>query len=280
MRNRIKKVFIAMVDPNPRHKGVAIDALRKQGIKVRLGLLDKEARLINQSFIKNMTKRLPYVTLKIGESLDGKIATRTGDSKWITCSQSRDLARKLRNEVDAIMVGINTVLKDNPTLNPQGYIKTKKYYKVVLDTNLRITKDAALFKDIKRFPVIIVTSKESFKKANNKKKSLLNKSAIILVVDKEGKVLDLKDVMKKLLYFDITHIFLEGGGDVSGSFVDGDLVDRILFFISPKIIGGSEAISSVAGRGVNALSETKNLQDIKVKKVGTDILVEGLINKY
>ena len=280
INSKIKNVYISMIDPNPNHKGRGIKILEKAGIKTNVGLLEDEARLINQPFIKAVTKQLPYVTLKIAESIDGKIASISGNSKWITSLASRRLSRRMRNEVDAILVGSNTVLKDNPGLNPERFIKAKSFFKVVLDTHLKLKGNERLFRYHSRFPVIIATTKASFLKSVNKKELLKKKNIIILPVKNKKDMLDLNDLMKKLLYFGITNVIVEGGTKTSGSFIDEGLVDRVIFFIAPKIIGGSCGFSSVGGKGIGKLSEALELENVKVRRINDDIYIEGLIHKY
>lgn len=274
----IKKIVIGMLDPNPKHRGRGIKILNSHGIYTTNGILEEKIRIINQPFIKYITKNIPYITAKIAQSLDGKIATKTGESKWITSKTSREFAHKIRNDFDAIMVGLNTILKDNPLLNPNK--KIKKFYKIILDTNLNIKSNIRLFKDSKKFLVIIATSKQSFFKKNKKIKLLSNKGAIILGINTKNNLLDLKDLLRKLGLLEITSILVEGGGKVLGSLFDENLVDYVLFFVSPKIIGGQKAISSIQGGGIDKISNIKVLKEIKLRQLGEDFLFEGQIHKY
>jgi diaminohydroxyphosphoribosylaminopyrimidine deaminase/5-amino-6-(5-phosphoribosylamino)uracil reductase len=252
--------------------------LSKKGIEVACGVLGDKIRAINQPFIKYITKKMPYITLKIAQSLDGKIATKTGDSQWITSQAARKFAHKIRSNFDAIMVGINTVLRDNPRLDPTQ--KTKKFYKVVLDTNLKINPALRIFSGVSNSSVVIATSKESLIKKAKRVKDLVNRGAILLGIKKDSALLDIKDMLSKLAQLEITNILVEGGGRVAGSLLDKKLIDEVLFFVSPKIIGGSESISSIQGRGIEKISQAKELKDVKIKKIGEEVLVQGLLNKY
>jgi diaminohydroxyphosphoribosylaminopyrimidine deaminase/5-amino-6-(5-phosphoribosylamino)uracil reductase len=269
-----------MIDPNPRHRARAIKILKSNGIKVKAGVLAGEIRMVNQPFIKYITTDLPYITVKSAQSLDGKIATRSGDSKWITSEASRKFSRQIRNNFDAIMVGINTVLKDNPLLNPDRHIKGKKFYKIVLDTNLKINSRMHIFNECNVYPVVIATSRDSILKKPKAVKSLVAKGAIVLGAEKKNGLLDAKDLLKKLAQLEIINILAEGGAKLIGSLIDEDLADYVLFFISPKIIGGKDAVTSVQGRGVDKLSSVKKIRNVKIKNLGEDLLIEGAIKEY
>ncbi|MFH1564675.1 MAG: bifunctional diaminohydroxyphosphoribosylaminopyrimidine deaminase/5-amino-6-(5-phosphoribosylamino)uracil reductase RibD [bacterium] len=309
IKSGIKEVVIAMLDPNPRHKGRGVRILQKNNIKVTTGVLRKKAKSINQPFIKFTTKKLPYITYKTGQSLDGRIATKTGDSKWVTSSASRDYSHKMRDNFDAIMVGMNTVLKDNPKLSLNKKIVHKKFYKIIIDTELKISPKANLFKDIKKFPVVIATSKEALVEQAGKAEMLCRKfntsysktlpltpsagggtrgktisacqNLIIIAVDKtKDKLLNLKDLLRKLAKMEMTNILVEGGGQLAGSLFDQKLVDKVMFFVAPKIVGGKDAVLSVQGDGIDKMQNAKILKNIEIKKIGEDLLVEGLVNEY
>ncbi|MBL7197276.1 MAG: bifunctional diaminohydroxyphosphoribosylaminopyrimidine deaminase/5-amino-6-(5-phosphoribosylamino)uracil reductase RibD [Candidatus Omnitrophica bacterium] len=280
IQSGIKKVVVGMRDPNPKHCGKGIRILKSHGIDVISGALENHIRQINQPFIKYITKGMPYVTLKIAQSLDGKIATRTGDSKWITSFKSREFSHKIRNNFDAIMVGINTVLKDKPLLNPDKKIKEKKFYKIILDTHLKIKFSMHIFNNLSNFPVVIATCKESIIKKSKKIKSLVNEGSIILGIEKKNGLLNIKDLLRKLAQLEITNVLVEGGGRVAGSLLDKNLIDYVLFFISPKIIGGNDSISSIQGKGVNKVRDAQVLKTRKIERFGEDLLIEGAVRLY
>jgi diaminohydroxyphosphoribosylaminopyrimidine deaminase/5-amino-6-(5-phosphoribosylamino)uracil reductase len=270
IESKIKKVVIGMVDPNPLNNGKGIAILKRHGIEVEVGFLEEELRRMNEAFIKYITKRIPFVVVKVGQSLNGKIATFTGDSHWITSDFSRKFAQKLRADFDAIMVGVNTILRDNPHLS-----SPKKQPKIiVVDSHLSTPPDALIFKNPK---VILATLPPQVGQETNNRLLLSKKATILEVKEKAGQV-NLKDMLKKLaLREEITSILVEGGGTLIGSLFDEGLVDKVLFFISPKIIGGKEAISSVMGKGVKNVSKAFKLKDVKLRRLGEDFLIEGYV---
>jgi len=268
----IKEVIIGMIDPNPLNNGKGVKILRQQGIKVKAGFLEDKLKKINEVFIKYITKRMPFVTVKVGQSLDGKIATRTGDSKWITSDKSRSYAHRLRLDYDAIMVGVNTVLRDDPKLD--AWFSKKKLFKIVIDSQLSTPQDAQVFS--KEGSVIIVTLAVKAGQETENRKILAQKAKILEVKEKGGQI-NLKDAFKKIARLGIASILVEGGGTLIGSLFDEGLIDRVLFFISPKIVGGKEAISSVMGRGITRIDKAIKLKDIQLKRIGDDFLVEGNI---
>lgn len=267
VKSGIKKIVVGMRDPNPLNNGKGLRRLRLYGITVKTGVLETELRRINLPFIKYITKRIPYVAVKAGMSLDGRIAAKTGDSKWITSSPARSYARKMRGEFDAIMVGINTVLRDNPNLSP-GEPKGN-FRKIILDSRLLTPLNANLFKD--GYEVIIAASSGI---AGRRLKKLQGKATVITVKEKNG-YLDLGRLMRKLAKLEISGIFVEGGGELIGSLFDKRLVDKAMFFIAPKIIGGREAKSVVMGEGARYVKDAPRLTDVSWKKMGEDLLVEG-----
>ena len=271
----IKKVRIAAKDPNPVNANKGIRFLRKSGIEVETGILEKEAKAINIVFEKFIRTGLPFVTVKVAQSLDGKIATATGESKWITGLDSRRFVHKLRAEVDAVLVGINTVLKDDPLLTNRLYKRSRKQpIRIVLDSKLKISPECKLF-SINSQDVILATTNSAPRKKIKFFKEIGVK--ILVAKDNNGKV-DLKDLMKKLARMNIAHVLVEGGSEVLGSFFRENLVDRALFFISPKVIGGKGAPSSVMGEGITKLRFAKRLKETKITRFKEDILVEGRVN--
>lgn len=262
----VKEVVVGMRDPNPLNKGRGIKLLRKAGIKVRVSILGQEAQKVNAVFIKYISRKLPYVCVKAGQSLDGKIATRNFSSRWITSSASRQFAHKLRGRFDAIMVGVNTLMADNPKLSGAS-----KNIKVIVDTRLRTPLNSRVFGDGE---IIIVTAR---KLTDNKAQSLIKKGARIITAGKRGGRVNLPQALRKLAELEISKILVEGGGELIGSLFDEKLVDEVKFFIAPKIIGGCGAVSSVAGKGVTDISKAVKLRDVKIRRIGEDFLVEGSV---
>jgi len=266
----IKEVIIGMIDPNPLNNGKGINILKQNKIKVSVGFLEKELKDINEAFIKYITKKLPLVTVKVAQSLDGKIATRTGDSKWITSDKSRAYAHKIRCQYDAIMVGVNTVRKDNPRLD--AWFSKVHPLKIIVDSQLSIPQNANLFSG--KSQVVIVTLPVRSGQETENRNFLCAKAKILEVKEKDGQV-NLKDMMKRLARMDITSILVEGGGTLIGSLIDEGLVDKILCFISPKIIGGKDAIGSVMGKGIGRMDQAIRLKEVKLRRFGEDILIEA-----
>lgn len=269
IKSGIKEVFVGMVDPNHLNNGKGIQMLKKHKIRVNVGLLEDRLRKMNEVFIKYMTKRMPFLTVKLAESLDGKIATRTFESKWITSDKSRIYAHRLRKNYDAVMVGANTLLKDNPKLN--AWFSKRQPLKIVVDSGLSTPEDADIF--LKGNAVIVTLPVKPGQETENR--MILEKKAKILEVkEKDGQV-NLKDMMKKLAGLEITNVLVEGGGTLIGALFDEGLVDKVLFFISPKIIGGKDAISSVMGRGIARIDKAVKLKEVKLRRIGEDFLIEG-----
>ncbi|MDD5136172.1 MAG: bifunctional diaminohydroxyphosphoribosylaminopyrimidine deaminase/5-amino-6-(5-phosphoribosylamino)uracil reductase RibD, partial [Candidatus Omnitrophica bacterium] len=246
----IRKVVVGMKDPNPVNNGKGIRKLNRAGIGTVVGILEDEARDLNKPSIKFITTGMPYVTVKMAESLDGKIATKTGDSRWITDTDSRRFVHGLRSKVDAIMVGARTVVKDDPLLL-SNLSKGRQPVRVIVDSALKIPKSAKIFSRMDESPVIIATTKAG---------------------SKPGRV-DLRDLLKKLGGMGICHLLVEGGGEIVASLVEKRLVDEFLFFIAPKIIGGRDAATSVEGAGIKKMREALNFSKMRIRKFKKDILI-------
>jgi len=269
----IKEVVVGMIDPNPLNNGKGVELLKQSNIKVRIGVLADQLKKINESFIKYIASGIPFITVKVAESLDGRIATRTGDSKWITSDKSRAFAHKIRKDYDAIMVGVNTVLRDNPSLN--AWFSGKKLVKIVVDSNLSISENSNIFAGDSQVIIITLPSRPGQETEN--RKSLAAKARILEVKEKAGQI-NLTDALKKLARLKISNIIVEGGGTLIGSLFDEKLVDKILFFISPKIIGGKDAVSSVMGNGVKRIDQAIKLRDLKIRRFGEELLVSAGVN--
>jgi len=271
----IARVIVGMVDPNPINNGKGIEVLRQNKIKVEVGFLEEKLKKLNEVFIKYITKKMPFITVKVGQSLDGKIATKTGDSKWITSDKSRSYAHRLRANYDAVMVGVNTILRDNPRLNV--WFSKKRIVKIVVDSQLSIPEDANIFS--KDSSVIIATLATLPGQETENRRILAQKAKILDVKEKAGQV-NLKDMLKKLARMEISNILVEGGGTLIGSLFDEGLVDKVMFFISPKIIGGKDAFSSVMGSGVSRIEKAIKLKDVHLRRIGQDFLIEGYVQRY
>jgi diaminohydroxyphosphoribosylaminopyrimidine deaminase/5-amino-6-(5-phosphoribosylamino)uracil reductase len=268
----ISEVVVAIEDPNPLNSGEGSRRLKSAEIKVKTGVLESEARELNEVFIKFIKTGEPFVVTKIAMSLDGKIATRTGESKWITGVEARKYVQKLRSEIDAILVGINTVIKDDPELKVRSGEDREKPIRIVLDSQARTPLEARVLSG-KPKTIIVTTKYATISKINELKKT----GAEVLIAGEEGGRIDLKGLMKKLGKLEITSILLEGGGEVLSSALSAGVVDKILFFIAPKIIGGRDAPTSVGGEGVESINEAVLLKRIKVRRLREDVLIEGYL---
>jgi len=270
--SRVKEVVVGMIDPNPLNNGKGVAILKEHGIKVRVGVLEDKLIRLNEVFIKYITKKMPFVMVKTAESLDGRIATRTGDSKWITSDKSRGFAHRLRQDFDAIMVGVNTVLRDNPKLD--AWFSKKQPVKIVVDSQLSTPQNSNIFS--RGASVIIVTLPTKSGQETENRRILVDKAKILEVKEKGGQI-NLKDMLKKLFQLGIKSVLVEGGGTLNGSLFDEGLVDKIMFFISPKIIGGKDAIGSVMGHGIARVERSIRIKDLKLRRFGEDILIEGYV---
>lgn len=296
IKKKFKRVVVGMLDPNPLVKGKSIEKMKKNGIEVIVGVKEYECRKINEVFIKYITSKIPYVVLKSAISLDGKIATKTGESKWITCEEARMHTHEIRKRLSAIMVGVNTVIIDNPQLtyrgnNTNNFTNTEeKIYdtekdrlkevanpiRIIVDSNLRIPLEAKVVKNNDN-RTIIATTIDSDKIKKNKLKELGVK--IIETKRKDGKV-DLDELIVNIGAIGIDSILIEGGGTLNFSALKEKIVDKVIFYIAPKIIGGDKSRTSVEGDGFINLSDAVNLNEISYSKIGSDLLVEGYINQY
>lgn len=267
IRRKFKRVVIATKDPNPLVNGRSINKLKKAGIKVSLGLAKEEAEKLNEVFFLNMRKKRPLVVVKVAQSLDGKIATSCGQSKWITNQEARIYAKSLRDQYDAVLVGVNTVIKDDPKLNGLNKIP----YKVIIDPKLRIPKNAFILKeDFNR--VIIITSLK-----NKSQKNFLPKGVKLIFIKEQEGIIKPKDILEQLYKLGICSVFIEGGSNTIGNFVDAKSVDKVYFFIAPKIIGGKSSLASVGARGVLSLDKALKIKHMKLENIGEDILISGYI---
>ena len=268
----IKKVYIAMKDPNLLNNGKGLKKLKKNGVKIVSGICKKEAETLNAKYIKFIEKKIPYITLKLGQSLDGKIAARNGSSKWITSKESRMYARKMRKNFDAVCVGANTAINDDPFLLDEKR-KGFKTRRIILDSKLRLSLKSNLIKTAGLSPIIIGTTDIASERKVKSLNSIDNVEVIVIKNKKEQ--VDLNSFFKKLAKKNFVNILVEGGGELAGSLIDQGLVDEFFFFIAPKVIGGK--YSSIKGKGVLDISKILNLKDIDIKRSGDDFIVRGLL---
>ena len=253
----VKRVVAPIEDLNPKVSGKGFAHLRAAGVEVQTGLLAEEATRVNEAYLHYMRTERPFVHLKLAVSLDGKIATRTGDSHWVTGVEARARVQELRHAYDAILVGAGTVAKDHPLLTDRSGLRRRRpLVRVILDDKLRLGSRLAA-------PVVLV--------GRSGDRDLTDKEIQILSVDPS----DLCLVLTELGRREIQSVLVEGGAKVAGSFIDANLVNKITFFIAPKIVGGSAAPSAIAGHGVERMTEALELERVEVIQRGRDLEVTG-----
>ena len=272
----IQRVVVAMTDPNPLVAGCGIETLRQRGIRVDTGVLATEAASLNAPFIKWITCKLPFVTLKNGISLDGKIATRTGDSRWITGEASRLEVHRLRDAADAIITGVGTVLADDPELTTRLPEGGKSTVRVVVDSLARTPLSAKLVNDGKAPTIIAISNKAPIERVAALKAK--NIEILPLPEDSDGR-LNLGALLRILGERCLTHVMVEAGGTLNSSFLFGNYVDKVVMFVAPKIIGGAGAPGPYGGNGCDHLSEAVDLEDVRVQHTGDDLMIEGWVKR-
>ena len=271
IESKIKRVVIGTLDVNPLVSGNGVRKLKKAGIEVKVGVLEKECTELNKFFFKYITKKIPYVTLKIAQTLDGKIADESNYSQWISSSESRKLVHSLRSNYDAVLIGSRTASIDNPLLTVR-LTEGRNPWRVVLDSNLKLRTDLRLFKQNADGKTILVTSKESISK-KNKIKKLSDLGVRIIFVKKNGNgKLNLKNVLKELAILEISSVLVEGGSEIFSSFVRQNLFDDIMVFISPKILGNG--VSAFGSIKINDLNKTYRLKIKNSEIIGEDLFLE------
>ncbi len=273
IRAGVKRVFAAIRDPNPLVGGRGAGNLRKAGVEVRFGLASREARVLNEAYLKYIRTGMPFVVIKSAQSLDGKIATRTGDSRWISGEASRKLVHLMRDSADAIMVGIGTVIADNPRLTARLDGRRGKHpVPVVVDPLLRLPLGARVLRRRGRPGAIVVASDRA---EAERRKALESLGAEVIVVEGEGGRIDMASLMRRLAERGLTSVLIEGGGETSASALEAGVVDKLALFVSPRIIGGRGAPTSVGGEGVARVRDARQLSGVTVTPVGDDLLIEG-----
>ncbi|MDP7244701.1 MAG: bifunctional diaminohydroxyphosphoribosylaminopyrimidine deaminase/5-amino-6-(5-phosphoribosylamino)uracil reductase RibD [Flavobacteriales bacterium] len=261
----IREVIVGVEDPNPLVDGYK--ELKFRGLKTRIGILRDKAKKLNEAYIKYTKTKKPFVILKLAMSLDGKIATSSGDSKYITSRAARKYVHQLRNDVDAVMVGINTITRDNPMLDSR-LVKGKNPKKIVVDSSLKISERSKILKEPSK--VIIATTKKAPRKKIDK---LQHKGARIIILNPKKGLVDLKELAKELGKSEIASVMIEGGAELSGNAIKEGIVDKLLIFTAPKIIGNG--LGPIKNLGIKKVNKAIKLKNILTKKIGKDFLVEG-----
>ena len=275
----ISRVVIGARDPNPLTNGRSMAKLRKAGIRTAIGVLASEVEGINAPFNKTMRLGLPMVVAKVGQSLDGKIATQSGESRWITSKTARRLSHGLRSSVDAIIVGITTICQDDPRLTVRGvrtaHKRSNRPVRVIVDSTLRIPLTArCLSKKAPGMCMVATTSRDTARR-----ETLRRRGAEVLVFrSRKGRV-PLRLLCRELASRGLQSVLIEGGGEVLASAFEERIVDRIMWMIAPTLIGGRDAPGSVGGKGISRLASAVKLTDVTLRRLGPDICVEARV-KY
>jgi len=267
----IKEVVVATLDPNPRVNGKGVAELRKAGVRVRVGVLEEEARYQNAPYFKKTKTGLPFVTLKWAMSLDGKTATRSGQSRWISNQRSRILAHKLRAVSDVVMVGVGTVLADDPLLTARLFPPQRQQKRVVVDSRGRTPLTSAVVLTARETPTIIATTRY----CPRERAEALRKAGCRLVkLRSKQKRVDLKALLSWLGKRDATNVLVEGGGNIAASLIEANLADRIICFIAPVIIGGADAVTPVEGTGVEEVEQALRGRITEIKTLKDNLCIQ------
>jgi diaminohydroxyphosphoribosylaminopyrimidine deaminase/5-amino-6-(5-phosphoribosylamino)uracil reductase len=279
----IKRVVVGAMDPNPLHSGRGFSVLRRAGIAVNHGVMAEECARLNEAFNHWIVRRTPLVTVKAGMTLDGKIATASGESRWITGEKARAYGMRLRHGSDAILVGINTVLADDPSLtvrSPKSKVQSPKsgvcghqLRRVVLDTRGRTPMGAKVVSDDYAALTTIVVSKL----APKRRVAALAKRVQVLVAPRSERRIDLRWLLRKLGSESVTSLLVEGGGEVNASFLLQGLAQRVAFFYAPMILGGRDSRRGVAGQGADTLAESLSLTGLEWRRLGSDWLLSARV---
>jgi diaminohydroxyphosphoribosylaminopyrimidine deaminase / 5-amino-6-(5-phosphoribosylamino)uracil reductase len=283
----IKRVVIGATDPNPQHAGKGFKILQRAGIKFVHGILADDCARMNEAFNHWIVHRTPFVTVKAAMTLDGKIATAGGESKWITGEKARAHGQKLRQGSDAILIGVNTILADNPSLTARSQKsevrsqnKNPRLRRIILDSRARTPLTAKVVTDEFAALTAIVVGKH----APKKRVAALARRVKVIVAPlkktangKRQSAIDLRWMLKKLGTENVTSLLVEGGGEVNASFLLGGFAQRVAFFYAPKILGGRDAKKAVAGDGAKSLSEVVRLREVEWRRLGDDLLLTARV---
>jgi diaminohydroxyphosphoribosylaminopyrimidine deaminase/5-amino-6-(5-phosphoribosylamino)uracil reductase len=267
----VRRVVAPIEDPNPLVSGRGFKHLREAGVEVQVGLLAGEAARLNEKYIHAFRHARPFVHLKLACSLDGRIATRTGDARWITNEASRARVHMLRHEYDAILVGAGTAYADDPLLTDRSRLpRHRPLTRILLDDNLRLSPDAKLAQTARESPVIVFTSDT----ADERAATTLQERGVE-IVRLPGGARDLAAVLENLRKRSLQSVLVEGGAMVAGTFLDACLVEKVSFFIAPLIIGGSDSRAAVAGTGAARIADATRLRDVEITQHDGDVEITG-----
>lgn len=269
----IKRVVIGAKDPSPKQGVKGGPALKRAGVVVEMSALAVECGRLIEDFVKHSTTGLPFVTLKTAMTLDGKIATHTGDSRWISSETSRRVVHALRNECDAVMVGSDTVILDDPSLTVRHGKSRRNPLRIIVDGTLRIRMNSAIVTTASQIPTIIVTTSKAPIETVD---ALTNAGVDVITATQRGSHIVLRWLLEELGRRGVMSVLLEGGGRLAAAMLEERLIDRVMFFIAPKIIGGSKCV--LPSHGVAKMADALSLADPVITIVGPDILVDGLLS--
>ncbi|WP_448587647.1 bifunctional diaminohydroxyphosphoribosylaminopyrimidine deaminase/5-amino-6-(5-phosphoribosylamino)uracil reductase RibD [Thermocrinis sp.] len=266
IKAKVKRVVIATLDPNPLVSGKGAEKLRQAGIEVRVGVLEDQAKRLNEDFFTYITKKRPYITLKFAQSIDGSLATKSFHSKWISSEESRKHAHRLRSEATAILVGINTVLRDDPRLTVRAFEWERNPHRIVLDPKLKIPMDCHLVKD-KEAKTIVITASENKEKI----KALEDEGVEVLLAEYQEGMLNLREVLRELYFKEVMHLLVEGGARTLTGFLKEGFYDKLCVFVAPMVIGEGVRIGDL---GVRKVEEGIKLRLRDVRLFQEDVFME------
>ena len=273
LKSGIRRVVVGMKDPNPDVTGGGCDFLMRQGVEIKTGVLESACRHQNEFYLKNISTGRPFVIAKSALTLDGWTATSAGDSKWITNEKSRRFVHRLRDRVDGVMVGVGTVLADDPSLNVRlGKRKGRDPIRIIVDSHLRIPKNARVVNHESDARTLIAVGEDV---PQGRRNAISKEMVSILICPKKNGRIDLTALMDILMKESVTSLLVEGGATLMGSMIREKLIDKYYLFKAPKILGGDDGVPMASGPGPKRIRECLNLRDIRVKKFGTDLLIRG-----
>jgi diaminohydroxyphosphoribosylaminopyrimidine deaminase/5-amino-6-(5-phosphoribosylamino)uracil reductase len=269
----ITRVVIGMPDPNPLVAGGGAELLRSRGVEVTTGVIDIECRRLNQAFIKHATTGLPLVTIKAAATLDGRIATRTGDARWISNERSRRFVHRLRCDLDAILVGIETAIGDDPLLTARTSAKRcRQPVRIVLDTRLRLSLASNLVRTVEQSPLWVACRKDA---SRDRRVALEEAGVEVLALPPGPRGIDLHELLRELGRRGVTSVLVEVGARILGAFIDEDLVDELYLFYSPKILGDPRGVPLVVGKPRLLMADALPVYDLRVRRFGDNVLLWG-----
>ncbi len=270
----VRKVVLATMDPNPLVAGQGIKRLQDAGVKVKTGVLEEKALRLNEVFVKYITTRTPFVVVKAAMTLDGKIATQQGESQWISGEKSREFVHKLRSISDGIMVGINTVLQDNPrlTVRLDAEESMKQPWRIIVDSQGRLPLEARVSQQTDSSKTVVATTQAM---PAGKRDVLISQGVEVVTLPEHGGRVDLAALMRELGQREISALLVEGGGVLNYALLESDLIDKLYLFIAPLLLGGKTAPSPFEGEGVKRLTDAWKVEHLELKQLDNDLLVIG-----